>query len=359
MATTTSRSPAEGLKVGLSCRCAARCINICTKDNVRVAIRARPLLATEKLRDSQSCCKFDKVYQVSVVPLVAACFEGYNATVLAYGQTGSGKTYTMGSGNKRNLDDEKVGIIPRVVREVFRLTKEKGEQRVEVRVSYLEIYNELLRDLLHPRSSSGKPVPISIREGPNSAIQLVGIKEEPVSNYSEMMRYLERGSVSRTTASTLMNSYSSRSHSIFTITIVQNVVKITAEHISRQRAGKNKQKRKYKKSKFHLVDLAGSERAKRTGAVGARFKESITINKGLLALGNVISALCASQAKRTHIPYRNSKLTRLLQDSLGGNSRTLMIACISPADINFEESLTTLKYADRAKKIKNRVPISQ
>mmetsp|Transcript_20771 Transcript_20771/g.34088 ORF Transcript_20771/g.34088 Transcript_20771/m.34088 type:complete len:1426 (-) Transcript_20771:300-4577(-) len=267
----------------------------------------------------------------------------------------------MGSGNKRNLDDEKVGIIPRVVREVFRLTKEaheKGEQRVEVRVSYLEIYNELLRDLLHPRSSSGKPVPISIREGPNSAIQLVGIKEEPVSNYSEMMRYLERGSVSRTTASTLMNSYSSRSHSIFTITIVQRSTSAGNEQQSTS-AGKNKQKRKYKKSKFHLVDLAGSERAKRTGAVGARFKESITINKGLLALGNVISALCASQAKRTHIPYRNSKLTRLLQDSLGGNSRTLMIACISPADINFEESLTTLKYADRAKKIKNRAIINE
>ncbi|GAB5370985.1 hypothetical protein AAMO2058_001540100 [Amorphochlora amoebiformis] len=344
-------------------------------ENVRVALRARPLLAAEKLKESHVCCKFDQahnhlsignrgfsfdhvypppttqqeVYDSCVAPLVTACFQGYNATILAYGQTGAGKTYTMGSGNTRNISEDGVGIIPRVVRQIFRNIDSCKGSEVEVRVSYVEIHNEIIRDLLAVGANirNGTPA-ISIREDSKSRIKLQGAREDTVSNYAEMMRFLERGSVARTTGSTLMNIKSSRSHAIFTITLIQRV-------------NNPSKKRQIKRSKFHLIDLAGSERAKRTGAVGARFKESITINKGLLALGNVISALCASAKsnKRSHIPYRDSKLTRLLQDSLGGNSRTLIIACISPADVNFEESLTTLKYADRAKKIKNRAIINE
>lgn len=343
-------------------------------DNVRVAVRVRPLLPSEKLKDSASCVKFEgkrqvslgnrrfafdavfapettqeDVYSASVASLVEALFEGYNATVLAYGQTGAGKTHTMGSGNCRNVEDERIGIIPRSARDIFRLAAESAQAReVDIKVSFIEVYNESIRDLLHP-AARGRP-PIQIREAPGSRIQLVGVREERVRNYHEMMRYLERGSVSRTTGSTLMNQQSSRSHAIFTVNITQRGQK------EEEKAGPRRQ---VQKSKFHLVDLAGSERAKRTGAVGLRFKESVTINKGLLALGNVISALCAAGSGRRHIPYRDSKLTRLLQDSLGGNSRTLMIACVSPADVNFEETLTTLKYADRAKRIRNRAVINR
>jgi hypothetical protein len=191
---------------------------------------------------------------------------------------------------------------------------------------------------------------LNIREGYDGTIIVAGAKAEAVQSKESVFRYLVVGGASRATASTLMNEQSSRSHAIFTL-ILQRRDRVTGV---------------CRKSKFHLVDLAGSERAKRTGAVAGRFKESISINQGLLALGNVISALsddkkrsAGSTSSAVHVPYRDSKLTRLLQDSLGGNSRTLMIACVSPATINFEETLNTLKYASRAKNIKNTPIVNQ
>eukprot|EP00742_Colponemidia_sp_Colp-10_P010914 GILJ01012048.1.p1 GENE.GILJ01012048.1~~GILJ01012048.1.p1 ORF type:complete len:2113 (+),score=435.57 GILJ01012048.1:1-6339(+) len=337
--------------------------------NVRVAVRVRPVLPKEKAEKCAECVRvlegnqvviganrsftFDyafqhnssqsRIYEQTVRNLVDGCFEGYNATVLAYGQTGSGKTFTMGTGNGYGISDDEMGIIPRVIRQIFEtIQQKKGTAHFLVRVSYLEIYNEDVKDLLHPETPSKS---IAIREDANGGILVVGVQEEAVNSFDEMMSCLENGSVHRTTGSTLMNEQSSRSHSIFTVVLEQKHIDGTSDE--------------YMSAKFHLVDLAGSERAKRTGAVGFRFKESVAINCGLLALGNVISALGDEKKKGAHIPYRESKLTRLLQDSLGGNSRTLMIACVSPADINFEETLNTLKYASRARNIKNKPVVNR
>jgi len=289
----------------------------------------------------------EQVYKDTVAPLVQSCFSGYNATVLAYGQTGSGKTYTMGSGNITNVLENELGVIPRVIAELFEtIEKKKSECEFALRVSFLEIHNEELRDLLDPATAKNKSDKvISIREDPTRGIFVTGIREEEVKSYAEMAGCLERGSLSRTTGSTLMNARSSRSHAIFTIAMEQRQFVNSDDPNAPP---------EYMSAKFHFVDLAGSERLKRTKADGERMKEGIHINSGLLALGNVISALGDDSRKVAHVPYRDSRLTRMLQDSLGGNSRTLMIACISPADVNFEETLNTLKYANRARNIKNK-----
>ncbi|NXI55469.1 KIF4 protein, partial [Chloroceryle aenea] len=279
----------------------------------------------------------EEVFNTAVAPLVRGIFKGYNATVLAYGQTGSGKTYSMGSSYTANQEhDPNVGVIPRVIKLLF---KEKGQRQdweFLLKVSYLEIYNEDILDLLCPSRERSQ---ISIREDPKEGIKIVGLTERNVSCEQDTVSCLEQGNNCRTVASTAMNSQSSRSHAIFTICIDQ-----------RKKNDKNSSFR----SKLHLVDLAGSERQKKTKAEGDRLKEGININKGLLSLGNVISALGDENKKGGFVPYRDSKLTRLLQDSLGGNSHTLMIACVSPADSNLEETLNTLRYADRARKIKNK-----
>ncbi|KAH7373367.1 hypothetical protein KP509_17G051700 [Ceratopteris richardii] len=337
---------------------------------VRVAVRARPLLEKEIQENCQECVTYssdrsevtvgkerrftfdhvfgphvgqEEVYMACVKPLVESCIAGYNATVLAYGQTGSGKTHTMGSANSNLLQEHELGILPRVIHHLYKSIEEHKKAEFLVKCSFVEIHNEEIKDLLHPETPSKS---IFIREDANGDIVLAGVREEVVTSFEDMMKLLELGSTNRTTGSTLMNQHSSRSHAIFTIIVEQRSIEentdidvITA--------------------KFHLVDLAGSERAKRTGAVGLRFKESITINSGLLALGNVISALGDERKRGQHVPYRQSKLTRLLQDSLGGNSRTCMIACISLADINQEETLNTLKYANRARNIHNKPIINR
>jgi hypothetical protein len=213
----------------------------------------------------------------------------------------------MGSGNIAGKPEEEVGIIPRVMQEVFRKLDAAAGASIVIRASYIEIYNDEIRDLLFP-GAQGKP--IAIRERGDGTIVLAGVREVEVTALEQMQQLLEEGSLSRTVAGTLMNTHSSRSHSIFTIAV------------ERRRAADTVA------AKFHLVDLAGSERAKRTGNAGLRLKESVNINAGLLALGNVISALGDDRRKAAHVPYRESKLTRMLQDSLGGNSRTLMIACV-------------------------------
>ncbi|KAK7351230.1 hypothetical protein VNO77_10526 [Canavalia gladiata] len=347
---------------------------------VRVAVNIRPLITSELLLGCTDCISVvsgepqvqigshsftydfvygstgppsSAIYDDCVAPLVDALFHGYNATVLAYGQTGSGKTYTMGT--NYNGEGSCGGIIPRVLETIFNEVKAtKDSTEFLIRVSFIEIFKEEVFDLLDPNSSRGEVastakiavptrVPIQIRETVNGGITLAGVTEAEVRTKEEMASYLSSGSLSRATGSTNMNSQSSRSHAIFTITM-------------EQRKGDD-----ILYAKLHLVDLAGSERVKRTGADGMRLKEGIHINKGLLALGNVISALGDEKKRKEggHVPYRDSKLTRLLQDSLGGNSKTVMIACVSPADTNAEETLNTLKYANRARNIQNKATINR
>ncbi|CAL5204694.1 unnamed protein product [Lathyrus oleraceus] len=363
---------------------------------VKVAVHVRPLIADEKLQGCKDCVTvvsgkpqvqigahsftFDHVYgstgspsgnmfEDCVAPLVDGLFQGYNATVLAYGQTGSGKTYTMGTGFKEGFQ---TGIIPQVMNILFnKIGTFKHQIEFQLHVSFIEILKEEVRDLLDPSSmgkpettnghsgkmtSPGKP-PIQIRETSSGVITLAGSTEVSVTTLKEMAACLEQGSLSRATGSTNMNNQSSRSHAIFTITLEQ-MCKPKNPNGSCLNDTMNDE---YLCAKLHLVDLAGSERAKRTGSDGMRFKEGVHINRGLLALGNVISALGDEKKRKegVHVPYRDSKLTRLLQDSLGGNSRTVMIACISPADINAEETLNTLKYANRARNIQNKPVVNR
>uniref|UniRef100_A0AAQ5Z2B6 Kinesin motor domain-containing protein n=1 Tax=Amphiprion ocellaris TaxID=80972 RepID=A0AAQ5Z2B6_AMPOC len=331
---------------------------------VRVALRCRPLVPKEISEGCQCCLTFvpgepqvivgtekaftydyvfdptaeqEEVFGTAVSPLLSGLFKGYHATVLAYGQTGSGKTFSMGGTyTSAQENDPSVGVIPRVIGRLFEEREKRTDCEFCLAVSYLEIYNEDILDLLC--SSKDKPT-ISIREDPKDGIKIVGLTERQVFSAHEMVGCLELGNSARTVGSTAMNAASSRSHAIFTITL-------------EQRRGTDKSDSVV--SKLHLVDLAGSERQKKTKAEGDRLKEGISINRGLLSLGNVISALGDESKKNTFVPYRDSKLTRLLQDSLGGNSHTLMIACISPADSNMEETINTLRYADRARKIKNK-----
>uniref|UniRef100_H3BE86 Kinesin-like protein KIF21B n=1 Tax=Latimeria chalumnae TaxID=7897 RepID=H3BE86_LATCH len=318
----------------------------------------------------------EQIYTTCVQKLIEGCFEGYNATVLAYGQTGAGKTYTMGTGFDVNLSAEEQGIIPRAVHHLFqgieerkRAAQEQGLQTPEFKVSaqFLELYNEEILDLFdvaRDPDTRHRKSNIKIHEDANGGIYTTGVSLRFVHSEEELIHCLKRGALSRTTASTQMNVQSSRSHAIFTISLCQMRVCSRSEGINGDANGLSDGSRNVNEyetltAKFHFVDLAGSERLKRTGATGDRAKEGISINCGLLALGNVISALGDQSKKVVHVPYRDSKLTRLLQDSLGGNSRTVMIACVSPSDQDFMETLNTLKYANRARNIKNKVVVNQ
>uniref|UniRef100_A0AAR2IKH6 Kinesin motor domain-containing protein n=1 Tax=Pygocentrus nattereri TaxID=42514 RepID=A0AAR2IKH6_PYGNA len=316
----------------------------------------------------------DAIYSNCTEKLIEGCFEGYNATIFAYGQTGSGKTYTMGTGFDVTISEEELGIIPRAVSHLFRGIEERRQAAIEqgrpvpefkINAQFLELYNEEVLDLFDTTrdvEARKQKSNIKIHEDATGGIYTVGVTTRTVT--SEMMQCLKLGALSRTTASTQMNVQSSRSHAIFTIHLCQvrvcasnNVSSATDNRLANGSSEMNEFETLT--AKFHFVDLAGSERLKRTGATGDRAKEGISINCGLLALGNVISALGDKSKRSTHVPYRDSKLTRLLQDSLGGNSQTVMIACISPSDRDFMETLNTLKYANRARNIKNKVVVNQ
>ncbi|KAI8974448.1 P-loop containing nucleoside triphosphate hydrolase protein, partial [Pilobolus umbonatus] len=224
-------------------------------------------------------------------------------------------------------------------------TSSSPKTKYTVKVSFIEIYNEDLHDLLNPASADESPT-ITIREDPKGRIYWTGVKEVVVNSTDDVLYHLEQGTQNRATGATDMNEQSSRSHAIFSVSLKQerwvpSALDFNGEWIITS-------------SKFNFVDLAGSERLKRTAAEGDRRKEGININAGLLALGNVISALGDPSKKKVHVPYRDSKLTRLLQDSLGGSATTLMIACASPAEYNLAETLNTLQYANRARNIKNK-----
>ncbi|XP_074489822.1 kinesin-like protein KIF21A isoform X2 [Sebastes fasciatus] len=370
------------------------------ESSVRVALRIRPQLAREKIEGCHICTyvmpgepqvilgkdksftydymfdmdsQQDIIYSACTEKLIEGCFEGYNATVFAYGQTGSGKTYTMGTGFDVNIVEEELGIVPRAVHHLFKgiedrrqAAQEQGSPVPEFKINaqFLELYNEEVLDLFDSVRDSKQKSHIKIHEDATGGIYTVGVTTRTVSSEAEMMQCLKLGALSRTTASTQMNVQSSRSHAIFTIHLCQ--VRVCASdnqesETDNRVSNGNSEMDEYETltAKFHFVDLAGSERLKRTGATGERAKEGISINCGLLALGNVISALGDRSKRSSHVPYRDSKLTRLLQDSLGGNSQTVMIACISPSDRDFMETLNSLKYANRARNIKNKVMVNQ
>ncbi|XP_077726608.1 kinesin-like protein KIF21A isoform X11 [Canis aureus] len=318
----------------------------------------------------------EQIYTQCIEKLIEGCFEGYNATVFAYGQTGAGKTYTMGTGFDVNIIEEEQGIISRAVKHLFKSIEEKKHTAIKnghpppdfkVNAQFLELYNEEVLDLFDTTrdiDAKNKKSNIRIHEDSTGGIYTVGVTTRTVNTESEMMQCLKLGALSRTTASTQMNVQSSRSHAIFTIHLCQTRMcpQTDAENATDNKViSESSQLNEFETltAKFHFVDLAGSERLKRTGATGERAKEGISINCGLLALGNVISALGDKSKRATHVPYRDSKLTRLLQDSLGGNSQTIMIACVSPSDRDFMETLNTLKYANRARNIKNKVMVNQ
>ncbi|XP_011809361.1 PREDICTED: kinesin-like protein KIF27 isoform X2 [Colobus angolensis palliatus] len=343
---------------------------------VKVAVRIRPLLCKEVLHNHQVCVRVipnsqqviigrdrvftfdfvfgknstqDEVYNTCIKPLVLSLIEGYNATVFAYGQTGSGKTYTIGGGHIASVVEGQKGIIPRAIQEIFQSISEHPSIDFNVKVSYIEVYKEDLRDLLELETSMKD---LHIREDEKGNTVIVGAKECHVESADEVMSLLEMGNAARHTGTTQMNEHSSRSHAIFTISIGQVHKNVEAAEDGSWYSPR------HIASKFHFVDLAGSERVTKTGNTGERFKESIQINSGLLALGNVISALGDPRRKSSHIPYRDAKITRLLKDSLGGSAKTVMITCVSPSSSNFDESLNSLKYANRARNIRNKPTVN-
>lgn len=278
-----------------------------------------------------------ELYDETFRPLVDSVLFGFNGTIFAYGQTGTGKTYTMEG--VRN-DPDRRGVIPNSFEHIFTHISRSQNQQYLVRASYLEIYQEEIRDLL----SKDQMRRLELKERPDTGVYVKDLSSFVTKSVREIEHVMNVGNQNRSVGATNMNEHSSRSHAIFVITIECSELGLDGEnHI---RVGK-----------LNLVDLAGSERQTKTGAQGERLKEATKINLSLSALGNVISALV--DGRSTHIPYRDSKLTRLLQDSLGGNARTVMVANIGPASYNVEETLTTLRYANRAKNIKNKPRVNE
>uniref|UniRef100_K7FS20 NAD-dependent protein deacylase sirtuin-5, mitochondrial n=1 Tax=Pelodiscus sinensis TaxID=13735 RepID=K7FS20_PELSI len=275
--------------------------------------------------------------------ILEKAFQGYNACIFAYGQTGSGKSFSM-MGNA-----EQLGLIPRLCCALFqRISVEENEsQTFKVEVSYMEIYNEKVRDLLDPKGSRQS---LKVREHKVLGPYVDGLSQLAVTNFEDIESLMSEGNKSRTVAATNMNEESSRSHAVFNIVVTQTLYDLQSGNSGE------------KVSKVSLVDLAGSERVSKTGAAGERLKEGSNINKSLSTLGLVISSLAdqaAGKGKNKFVPYRDSVLTWLLKDNLGGNSQTAMIATISPAADNYEETLSTLRYADRAKRIVNHAVVNE
>ena len=335
--------------------------------NIKVVCRFRPMNEKELQRSENLCVNFiseqtvsindkhegieplkftlDKVfsptsqqvevYEVAAKPIVEAVMQGFNGTVFAYGQTSSGKTFTMTGPDFE--DSELMGIIPRMVKTVFDGI-ESADDHIEfsVKVSYCEIYLEKIKDLLDTSRTN-----LKVHEDRTRGIYIDGLSERYVSQDADVYELMRIGTDNREVAYTNMNAGSSRSHSIFLITIGQN----------------NSKDYSGKVGKLYLVDLAGSEKVGKTGAAGKRLEEAKNINKSLTALGQVINSL--TDGKSTHVPYRDSKLTRVLQDSLGGNSKTSLIVTCSPSPYNVAETISSLRFGVRAKGIKNKPKINR
>lgn len=330
-----------------------------------------------------------EVYERSAKDAVLSTLRGYNAAILAYGQTGTGKTYTMegdplarrraaaaaaradgddaarrpprapaaggpsSSVGQEDATGSERGIIPRAIEDIFQYIADDTSPKSKylVRASYVQIYNEVISDLLKPER-----VNLAIREDKKRGVHVEGLSEWVVRTPDEIYGLMERGAAQRATGSTRMNELSSRSHAVF-IVIVENA-RVEENDENGGEPGENA-RQSFRVGKLNLVDLAGSERVRLTGATGVRLEESKKINQSLSALGNVIKALTEAKGKRSHVPYRDSKLTRVLEDSLGGNCKTTMMAMISPALEAFAESLSTVKFANRAKHIKNTARVNE
>jgi len=348
--------------------------------NIKVFVRCRPLNKDEKAARSYSVLdtpgtrevivkekpmssltktfNFDRVfgpsskqldvYRSVVEPLIGQVLQGYNCTVFAYGQTGTGKTYTMEGGEGRDSPgmtwekDPTSGIIPRALSQIFDDLRVNVDSEFSVRVSFLELYNEEIFDLLSAHDDTTR-LRLYEDNTKKSSVIIQGLEEVQVQSKMDVYNILEKGSKKRQTAATLMNAHSSRSHTVFTVTVHIKESSVEGEEL-------------LKIGKLNLVDLAGSENIGRSGALDKRAREAGNINQSLLTLGRVITCL----VERTpHIPYRESKLTRLLKDSLGGRTKTSIIATVSPSAMNLEETLSTLDYAHRAKDITNKPEVNQ
>ncbi|VDK73009.1 unnamed protein product [Onchocerca ochengi] len=348
--------------------------------NVRVAVRIRPMNDNETAEKARCAITanarkrtiavidrgiskefgpFDKVYGTYakqldiyfdlVEPLVKNVLAGYNCTLFAYGQTSTGKTFTMEGEQNSSVyehawnEDSSVGIVPRALQHIFTELENQDAEEFSVRVSYVELYNEELYDLLGSAELGHARLRLfedSVRKG---SVIISGLEEVPVSDRLEVRELLKRGAEKRRTAMTQMNLNSSRSHTVFTITVVIRENTVSGEEVIKQ-------------GKLSLIDLAGSENIGRSGSIDKRAREAGSINQSLLTLGRVIMALTSGAG---HVPYRESKLTRILQDSLGGKTITTIVATLSPASTNIEESISTLEYASTAKNIKNQPEINQ
>ncbi|EFO92972.1 CRE-KLP-19 protein [Caenorhabditis remanei] len=322
-----------------------------SETSLRVVVRARPMNARENKEGARRCVDFFETtgqrpftkkllfpFSIAYLQVIFGlqtshlnAFSGFNATILAYGQTGSGKTYTMGTEDNDGTDEMRRGIIPRLVHALFqRIMATEAPEAFTVTVSMFEVYGDNVYDLLR-----ADKVKLNVH-GDEKNCTIVNLTAVPVIDLKGALKQLATGCHYRTKAETAMNAMSSRSHAVFTVFVEKTATSDSDSAFS---------------AKLQLVDLAGSERLKKTEAEGNRMREGININAGLLILSQVIAALAT---KQKHIPYRNSVITRVLQDSLGGNSYTVFLACISPADSNSQETLNTLRYADRAKQIKNK-----
>ena len=340
-------------------------------ESVKVAVRVRPMNNREKEEHSTICVEVDQtnntisinspkhetktfqfdfvypmestqkeVYNQVAFPIVDSIFQGYNGTIFAYGQTGCGKTYTMmGVTNDPNLR----GVIPNAFEHIFNYIKnEETTKKFLLRCSFVEIYNEEVRDLLISNKKNENNKALDIRDDPKRGTIIKDLTYITLKNQNDIQIALDKGNKNRHVGATSMNDQSSRSHSLFTVYLeIQE--------------GSEKSK-KIRSGKLNLVDLAGSERVGKTNATGKTFDEGKKINLSLTALGSVIDALSSN---RKHIPYKDSKLTRLLSDSLGGNTKTVMFANVSPASFNYDETVGTLRYASRAKLIKNAPKINE
>eukprot|EP00958_Prasinococcus_capsulatus_P014477 scaffold1523_cov426-Prasinococcus_capsulatus_cf.AAC.1 len=333
----------------------------CAMQNIAVCVRVRPLNEKEAGRgtcwrvadnvisqtsgdqDVAGCSyTLDQVFDASRTTnevyierakgLIEGAFAGFNGTIFAYGQTSSGKTHTM-----RGTVEEP-GIIPRAVEDSFRIIHENQGREFLIRVSYLEIYNEDINDLLVPENRK-----LHIHETAERGIYVAGVAEKIVTTPQQVLQLMVQGDENRHVGETNMNARSSRSHSIFRMVIE-----------SRERGSTDA----VRVSTLNLVDLAGSERVSKTGAEGARMKEGAHINRSLLTLGNVINKLTSDSAS-SHIPYRDSKLTRILQPALGGNSRTAIICAVTPSTLHADETNSTLRFACRAKKVTNHAKVNE
>ncbi|KAI1309417.1 Kinesin-like protein KIF3A [Halotydeus destructor] len=328
------------------------------EENVHVVVRCRPISEDNesqeeiavKIDDSNHTIGVDsrifafdrvfgfestqmEVYTLAAKQIVESVLQGYNGTIFAYGQTGTGKTFTS------------AGVLNHCFAHIFGfIAKSANDTQFLVRASYYEIYNEEIRDLLNKANTK----PLELKESTQTGVYIKDLSCYVVNNVSELEKLKNLGEKNRAVAATNMNAHSSRSHTIFTMAI---------EMIKTKNESGDKGQGALRVGKLHLVDLAGSERQSKTGTTGDRLKEAAKINLSLTSLSLVIAAL--TDPKATHIPYRNSKLTRILSDSLGGNSKTLLIACIGPAKNNLDESISTLRFASTAKKIKNAARINE